>query len=113
MLADAHANGVQQERYGYAIAALTAVRELPNLTQGTRHELNFWLGYSLLRDGAGEQEARTLETARATLPRFQRALELLRDAGEYPARVNVDIGQLRSNVQTYIEIQEAIIRRGG
>jgi tetratricopeptide (TPR) repeat protein len=113
VLADAHANGVQQDRYDYAVEALEAVRTLPGLSEDTSHALSFWLGYSLLRSAAVVQEPRTLETARATLATFQRALELLGDVGAYPASVRVDIEELRSNVRTYIEIQEAIIRRGG
>ena len=66
----------------------------------------------MLRAAILEQEPRTLEVARATLPKFQKALELLSDVGEYPSTVNVDIRQQREAVQTYIEIQEAIIRRG-
>jgi tetratricopeptide (TPR) repeat protein len=112
VLVEAHANGVQKERYGYASRALSAVRALPGLTDETRHEISFWLGYAILKGAALEQEPRTLETARSTLPSFQRVLELFGDVGDYPTRVNVDLAELRSNVQTYVEIQEAIIRRG-
>jgi predicted Zn-dependent protease len=113
VLSNAHTQGVQQERYDYAIAALEAAREIPGVSQGTMHELDFWLGYSILRGASVEQEPRTLATAQATLPKFRRVLALLQNVGDYPASVRVDINELRANVQTYIEIQDAIIRRGG
>lgn len=113
VLADAHANGVELERYDYAIASIELAKELPNLSDAMGHQLNFWHGYALLSSAADEQEPRTLESARATLPKFQRVLELLEDVGDYPASVGVSIEMLRSNVETFIEIQEAIIRRGG
>ena len=89
-----------------------AAKELDSLSPEILHQLNFWLGYSILRAAILEQEPRTLEVARTTLPKFQQALELLSDVGEYPSTVNVDVQQQREAVQTYIVIQEAIIRRG-
>ncbi len=53
-----------------------------------------------------------LDLARSTLPKFQQALRLLNDIGDYPSTVNVEIRQQLEAAQTYIEIQEAIIRRG-
>jgi hypothetical protein len=53
-----------------------------------------------------------LDLARSTLPKFQQALRLLNDVGDYPSTVNVEIRQQLEAAQTYIEIQEAIIRRG-
>lgn len=110
---DAFANGIQQDRYDYAITALRAAQQLPNLGEESVHQMNFWLGYAILRSASEEQEARTVETARATLPDFREALELLENVGDYPATVNVNIDQLRSNVNAFIAIQEAIIARGG
>jgi len=54
----------------------------------------------------------TLDLACSTLPKFQQALRLLNDIGDYPRTVNVEIRQQLEAAQTYIEIQEAIIRRG-
>jgi len=108
----AYAEGVQQDDFAHAVTWFAAAKELESLSPEILHQLNFWLGYSVLRAAIIEQEPRTLEVARATLPKFQRALELLSDVGEYPSTVNVDVQQQREAVQTYIEIQEAIIRRG-
>jgi len=113
VLAHAHARGILEERYAYAIDALSAAAGLPNLTEETRHSLNFWHGYALLQQSIGEQESRTLEVARLTLPKFLRVLELLDAVGDYPATVNVTIERLRDAVAQYIDVQEAIIRRGG
>jgi tetratricopeptide (TPR) repeat protein len=113
VLQDAHANGVQEDRFDYAIEAISAVGVLPNLSDATRHALNFWHGYSLLRIASGEQEPRTVESARAALPKFLEVRALFADVGDYPATVNVQIATFREQVETFIEIQEAIIRRGG
>jgi tetratricopeptide (TPR) repeat protein len=113
VVAHAYAEGIQKEDFPFVVEAMVAVKELPNLSPRGRHQINFWHGYALLWSAAREQEPRTLETARATLPKFREALELLRDVGDYPSTVNVNIDELRGNVATYIEIQEAIIARGG
>jgi hypothetical protein len=39
-------------------------------------------------------------------------VELLGQSGDYASTVNVNLQQLLDNAQTYIEIQDAIIRRG-
>jgi hypothetical protein len=59
-----------------------------------------------------DQEPQTLGTAQATLPRFNEAVGLLQQAGGYPESVGVNLQQLLDNAQTYIEIQDAIIKRG-
>jgi tetratricopeptide (TPR) repeat protein len=113
VVANAYAEGIQKDNFGYVVDAMVAVKGLPNLSARAAHQLNFWHGYALLRSAAREQEPRTLETARATLPKFRQVQELLGRVGDYPSTVNVNIEELRQNVATYIEIQEAIIARGG
>ena len=76
------------------------------------HQLNFWHGYSLLQAAIPEQQPNTLQSAQATLPKFRQSLQLLQNVGSYPASVSVDISTLLENVGTYIEIQDAIIKRG-
>ena len=109
---EAYQNGYQQDDFAYSISGMTAAKQLPNVPSEIVHQLNFWHGFSIHRAATAEQEAQTLETATATLPRFQQALALLNDTGEYPSSVNVDLSQLTTNIGTYIEIQEAIIQRG-
>jgi hypothetical protein len=76
------------------------------------HQMNFWHAFSLYRKAVVEQEPNTLQSAQATLPAFQQALQLLGDVGGYPSSVNLNLTELQGNVGTYIEIQEAIIKRG-
>ena len=112
IFADAYQNGVQKERYDYASANLAAAKQLPNLSQSMRQQLNFWQGYAIFQGAVKAQAPQTLESARNTLPKFQQALQLFQQSGTYPSTVNVNIDQLMTNANTYIEIQEAIIKRG-
>jgi len=110
---EAYQNGYQQNNYAYAVQGLSAAKQLPNLPAALVNQLNFWHGFSLYQQAVQEQEPQTLQTARATLPKFQEAQRLLNQSGEYPASVNVNLSQLLENANTYIEIQDAIIKRGG
>jgi len=112
IFADAYANGVQKERYDYASTNIGAAKQLPNLSAAMKNQLNFWQGYAIFQGAVKAQQAQTLETARTTLPKFQQALQLFQQSGDYPRTVNVNINQLMTNANTYIEIQEAIIKRG-
>ncbi len=112
LFGEAYNNGVQPKRWGHAISTIIRTKALPNLSPEMTHQLNFWHGYSILQATIPEQAPNTLESARATLPKFRQALRLLQDVGNYPSTVNVTIGDLISNVNTYIEIQDAIIKRG-
>ena len=112
VLADAYAKGVQPKKWSVSEGSLTAARSIPNLSTEMKQQIDFWLGWSIFQDAVTRQEARTLETAQATLPRFLRARDLFANAGGYPATVKVDMAQLTQNVNTFIEIQESIIKRG-
>lgn len=112
VVAQAYSQGVQPKNWGVAISALEAARTIPGMGTETVHQVNFWLAYSILQGAIPEQEARTIETAQATLPRFQRARELFGQVGSYPSKVNVNLAQLLEAVNQYIEIQEIIIKRG-
>jgi tetratricopeptide (TPR) repeat protein len=112
LVSHAYAKGVQPRRWSEAIPVLEAARGISGLSTGTNQQINFWLGFSIMQGTIPQQEARTVETARATLPRFQRARELLGMVGDYPRSVRIDLGQLVQAVDQYIEIQESIIRRG-
>jgi tetratricopeptide (TPR) repeat protein len=112
IFADAYANGVQKNRYDYAIRLLAAAKQMPNLGTGLTQQLNFWHGYSIYQAALAEQKPATLATANATLPKFKEALRLLQQAGDYPRTVNVNMEQFLTGVNTYIEIQDAIIKRG-
>jgi tetratricopeptide (TPR) repeat protein len=109
---EAYQNGVSEDDFAYAVTGMAAAKRLPNLGQPMINQLNFWHGYSLYQQAVAEQEPQTLETARSTLPKFNQAVELLRQSGDYPSTVSVNLQQLLDNAQTYVEIQDAIIKRG-
>lgn len=101
------------KNWDYAVRVMGLARRF-DTSQEMTEQINFWLGYAIFNQAVGRQEAQTLETAQATLPRFQEALRLIQNAASYAARQNLEgtRQQLIGNVNTYIEIQEAIIRRG-
>ncbi|MDH3271113.1 MAG: tetratricopeptide repeat protein [Gemmatimonadota bacterium] len=112
IFAEAYQNGNQKDNYQYAATGMAAAKELPNLSAEMTAQLNFWHGYSLYQMAVAEQEPQTLATAQSALPKFNQAVQLLRQSGNYPSSVNVNLQQLLENAQTYIEIQDAIIKRG-
>lgn len=109
---DAYTNGYQKNRFQYAITGFRAAKELPGISRSMMNQLNFWHAFSVYKAAIAQQEPQTLQTATATLPRFQEAMRLFQRSGDYPSSVNVDLGQLMDNTNTYIEIQEAIVKRG-
>jgi tetratricopeptide (TPR) repeat protein len=113
IFADAYSNGVQKERYAHAITGITAAKQLPNLSSAMMSQLNFWHAYALYTGGVKDQQPQTLQTAQATLPRFQEAIRLFGQAKEYAdSQPSITLSQFLTNTQTYVEIQEAIIKRG-
>jgi tetratricopeptide (TPR) repeat protein len=112
VFADAYQKGYQEKRYAYAITGMTAAKELPGLSEAMTSQLNFWHGFSVYQQAFAEQEPQTLASAQATLPRFHAAIALLNQSGDYPASVSVNLAQLLDNANTYVEIQDAIIKRG-
>lgn len=82
-------------------------------TDRTRAMADFWSGYILYQRGMRMQEPQTLQSARESLPVFQRALEHFRRSGPWAnPEPSVNLNQFLEASQQYIEIQEAIIRRG-
>jgi tetratricopeptide (TPR) repeat protein len=113
ILGEATSKGVSANNYEYAIRLLEVARGFQVSAQ-QKEELDFFLGYSLLMSARAAQEPQTVQSAQATLPRFQRALTLLQGARAYDQRQGgrMNLGQLLEATNTYIEIQEAIIKRG-
>jgi tetratricopeptide (TPR) repeat protein len=112
IFADAYQKGYQEKNYQYAIAGMAAAKELPDLGEAMVSQLNFWHGFSVYQAAVLEQAPQTLPTAQATLPQFQAAINLFNQSGAYPASVNVNLSELLANANTYVEIQDAIIKRG-
>ncbi|HEX7088595.1 MAG TPA: tetratricopeptide repeat protein [Longimicrobiales bacterium] len=94
-----------------ALPYLELVREL-NTTPVTRGLASYLAGFALRDIGIEVQEPQTAESARAALPLFQKALQYFEDARPYAESNNVDLAEPISNVRDYIEIQEALIKRG-
>jgi tetratricopeptide (TPR) repeat protein len=111
--ANGYGEGVEPKNWDYAVNLFTTAKEF-DISDGMAQQVNFWLGYSTLQRAIGRSEPNTLETAEATLPRFQEALRLLQSSQGYAQRQNLESTrqELISNTNTFIEIQEAIIKRG-
>jgi hypothetical protein len=98
------------------LRGVVAAEQLPNLSPRIKSELGFWKGYGLFRLAVAEQAPQTLATAQATLPTFQEALVLMQT--EFPPPFvyflvpGISTPRLAEDVRTYIQIQEAVIRRG-
>jgi len=113
VFATAYNTGVDAKDWGFAIRVLRLAREF-EVSDLTGQKLNFWLGYSLFQAARARQEPQTLQTAQATLPQFQEALRMIQSCGDYAQRANLESNrqELLTATNTYIEIQDAIIRRG-
>jgi len=114
IFADAHTNGIRDDRdLAYGIRRLELAKNELDVSTEWRQQLDFWHGYAMFRLAIERQEPNTVQSAQAALPQFQRSRELLRAGQPYVQRTNVlQFGPLMENVDRYIEIQEAIIRRG-
>jgi tetratricopeptide (TPR) repeat protein len=76
-----------------------------------REQLDFFHGYALMRRGEQVQQPQNLESARASRPIFQRSRELFQAGSGYAQRSGQNLSNLLEAVDTYIEIQDAIIAR--
>lgn len=113
LFANAVNEGVQKQNFSYAIQVIRLAKQF-DVSDMTRQELDFWLGYSLFQTARTQQEPNTLETAQATLPKFQEVLRLMQGCAGYAQRNNREVNrqELLTATNTFIEIQEAIIKRG-
>jgi len=110
---DAYSKGVQKNNFGYAVRGITAAQQIPGVSSLLKSQLNFWLAYSLYQGAVKEQKPGTVETAKKTLPKFQRAYKLFQQSKEYTdTQKSITLSQFLNNTNTYIEIQQAIIKRG-
>lgn len=107
----AHSQGVQRGQYSFALRLIGIAKDF-DVGAETREQLDFWHGYSLLQRGIGVQEPQNVSTARQALPMFQQARRLLQASQGYARRNNINVQQLLSATDQYIDIQEAVIRRG-
>jgi tetratricopeptide (TPR) repeat protein len=113
LFANAVTEGIQKENWSHAIETLRLAKEF-DISDMTRQEYDFYLGYAIFNSASDQQEPQTLETARATLPRFQEVVRLMQSCADYAQRNNREGNrqQILTATNTFIEIQDAIIRRG-
>ncbi len=112
LLSHGFSQGVQAGDYEMGIRLFEAIKEM-DVSDEFRSQTNFFHGYALYEQGRALQEPQTVESAQRTLPMFQEALEHLR-AGELYAQENPgsNLNQIIDATNQFIEIQDAIIRRG-
>ena len=100
----------KNRRYDTAISYYNVAREFAT-SSATTGMVNFFHGYALFQKGLDMQKPSTAASARASLPVFQEAKRWLEQAGGYTEQAQ-QRQQLLQNIDQYIEIQNALIRRG-
>tara|TARA_B100001123_G_scaffold446562_1_gene601405 strand:+ start:194 stop:1972 length:1779 start_codon:yes stop_codon:yes gene_type:complete len=108
---DAANKGIRRENWSYAVAGIRAAKTF-NVNAETRAELNFWHGWAIYHQAMAAQEPQNLASATETKPVFEQAKELFTSGRTYAARAGVNLQQVMDAVDTYIEIQTVLIRRG-
>lgn len=105
--------GIQKDDWGYAIRTIRLAKEF-GVEDLTRQQFDFYLGYAIFQAAQAQQKPATLESARATLPRFQEVRRLMQGCADYAQRDNREGNrqEFLTATNTFIEIQEAIIARG-
>jgi tetratricopeptide (TPR) repeat protein len=100
----------KNKRYDTAISYYNVAREFAT-SSATTGMINFFHGYALFQKALDMQKPSTAASARASLPVFQEARRWLEQAGGYTEQAQ-QRQQLLQNVDQYIEIQNALIKRG-
>ncbi len=108
--------------YGAAIAGIEVAKEFETNTDVTS-ELNFFHGYARYKQGeaiakiqepgSNASEAQKVAAARRALPVFQEAKRLLEGGRRYANANGQNVAALLEGADTYIEIQQLLIERGG
>jgi tetratricopeptide (TPR) repeat protein len=113
LLANAVNEGINKENWSHAIQTLRQAKEF-DISDQTRQQYDFYLGYAIFNRASDQQEPQTLETARATLPQFQEVVRLMQGCADYAQRTDRERNrqQILTATNTFIEIQDAIIKRG-
>jgi tetratricopeptide (TPR) repeat protein len=100
----------KNKQFDTAISYYNVAREFAS-ESATRGMVNFFHGYALFQKGLEVQKPSTAASARAALPLFQEAKRWLDQAGGYTEQAS-QRAQLLDNIAQYIEIQNALIKRG-
>ncbi|MEE2669432.1 MAG: tetratricopeptide repeat protein, partial [Gemmatimonadota bacterium] len=101
-----------EKNYGRFIEMIQLAKDF-DVSAPMLEQYDFWHGYSLYSIGMAIQAPENVETATRSLPLFREALGLFQRGKGYADRTNgIDIQQFVEGTGVYIEIQEAIIKRG-
>ena len=112
MFSNAYTEKFQRGRLNEAYSLLDQAGDLAQ-TDEDRLTRNFWRGYILFQQAQQAHEPMTAESARRAKPMFERALELFQAAQGYERiHASADVPKLIDAAQRFIEIEEALIRRG-
>lgn len=115
IFADAYSKGLDGQNpnrnLDYGISGMELARSF-DLSAELQAQMDFWHGYGLYLKGVSVQEPNTLASAQSALPLFENSLPLLRAGSSYAPSVGINPDQIIGNVEQYMEIQNAIIRRG-
>lgn len=110
IFAQGYNNHHKNKRFDTAISYYNVAREFAT-SSATTGMINFFHGYALFQKALEMQKPSTVASARASLPVFQEARRWLDQAGGYTEQAQ-QRQQLLQNVDQYIEIQNALIKRG-
>ena len=101
-----------QKNYGRFIQLIIRAKGFEVTTQA-REQFDFWHAYALYSRGMEVGSPETVASASRSLPMFQQALVLFRSSKPYADRTSgINYQTFIDGTGTYIEIQEAIIKRG-
>ncbi len=108
----AYVDNFQKGRLDPAYNLLEAAGPLAQ-TEQDRLTRNFWRGYIRFEQAKAAHEPMTAASAQRAKPLFERALELFRAAQGYERyHASANVPQLIENAQRFIQIEEALIKRG-
>ena len=108
---DAANNGIRKENWAYAIRGIRAAKTF-SVSSATRAELDFWHGWAIYHQAIPMEAPQNAESANATKPMFEQAKQLFTSGRSYASTAGVNVQQIMDAVDTYIEIQTVLIRRG-
>ncbi len=114
IFATAHARYVAptQKNYARFVELIQSAKGF-EVGQTKRQELDFWHGYGLYYRGIAMQGPETVASANRSLPVFQEALRLFRRSKAYADRQpSINYETFVTATTQYIDIQEALIKRG-
>jgi len=112
LFGDAYSKGMQGDRgTNYTVEGIKLAKQF-DTDAATTSMLNFFHGFARYQQGVAAAAPETLQSARASLPIFQEARQLLEGGRQYAQENNQNIAQILDAVAQYIEIQQLLIERG-